>query len=422
VSATLAPAPPTPAETARPRQVADVLVIGACLIAPLNLLIVRSLTVYDAVLFVGYLQLIGEGRLRWPQRRYLAMGYVFVLASLLSAFRALYPTEALTQVLQYAFVFFVQIPAVLSVVTSRRRAVICVVLLCVGTVAAMLHAYLVPETQGAGRSLVFYSDNPNRLGYPAVYVLPFAVALWHLSRGRGRAARLGTLLACAGATYLSLWAVFASGSRSSLVGCAAALVVLVVLRPDMSAARRLRRALALAAVVGVVGAGLVAGDRLPDTLTERVTRSMDADIGDRTHLVGDRENLAEAGVLAFLDSPLLGTGLDNFRYVTTNYNVDATPQLPHNLWLQLLVQVGLVGTVALALLLLFWARDLAVAEPRALPPDRELLWSTVSAMAGILTIFMFAPEMLDRHYWLIFALGLAFVAGAGSAAKTGGTP
>jgi hypothetical protein len=53
-------------------------------------------------------------------------------------------------------------------------------------------------------------------------------------------------------------------------------------------------------------------------------------------------------------------------------------------------------------------------------PDRELIWATAASMAGILTIFMFAPEMLDRHYWLIFALGLAAAAGSSRATNPGG--
>jgi hypothetical protein len=35
----------------------------------------------------------------------------------------------------------------------------------------------------------------------------------------------------------------------------------------------------------------------------------------------------------------------------------------------------------------------------------------VAAVSGVLTIFMFAPEMLDRHYWLFVALGLAAATG-----------
>lgn len=404
-----------------PSLVADRLVIGSCAVAPLNLLVVRSLTVYDVLVFLAFILLARDGRLHWPERRYLAAVYVFMLAALLSAFRALYASEALTQVLQYLFVFFVQIPVLLTVVRTRRRAVLCILLLCLGTLGAMLHAYLIPQTQGAGRSLVFYSDNPNRLGYPAVYVLPFAIAMWHLSRGQRWSRRAAVGLGCVASGYLALWAVFASGSRSSLVGCAVALVVLVVLRPDVSLVRRLGRGAALAATVGVLVIGLMSAGQLPSTLGDRVDRSTSTDIEDQAGLVGDREQLVRAGVLAFVDSPYLGTGLDNFRYVTTNYNTEATPQLPHNLWLQLLVQVGLVGTAAFGLLLAFWARDMVVAVRRADRRDRELVWSSAASMAGILTIFMFAPEMLDRHYWLIFAVGLAAATGAVRGNHLGGT-
>ncbi len=421
MSTVLGTAPAHAEPGTRRTALADRLVIGACLVAPLNLLIVRSFSVYDALVGVGFLLLAREGRVRWPANRYLAMSYLFVLTALLSAFRALYATEALTQVLQYLFVFFVQVPAVLAVVRTRRRAVVCILLLCAGTLGAMLHAHLFPHTQGAGRSLVFYSDNPNRLGYPAVYVLPFALAVWGLSRGTRPWLRAGARVAAAGAVYLAMWAVFASGSRSSLVGCAVALLVFVVLRPDLSFAARLGRGTALVALVAVVGTALVSSGQLPSTLEERVNRSMASDHDDQAGLVGDREHLARAGVLAFAESPYLGVGLDNFRYVTTNYDLDATPQLPHNLWLQLAVQVGVFGTAAMAALLLMWWVDMSRATRRGPPPDRDLVWSTAAAMAGVLTIFLFAPEMLDRHYWLIFALGLAVSRGVLHPTEPGGT-
>lgn len=421
MSSVLVPAPPGAPDTAVRAHLADRLVVGACLIAPLNLLIVRSFTVYDAVMAAAFVLLALEGRLRWPARRYLAMAYLFVLAALLSAFRALYASEALTQVLQYSFIFFVQIPAVLAVVRTRRIAVTCIVLLCAGTLGAMLHAYLFPQTQGAGRSLVFYSDNPNRLGYPAVYVLPFALALWHLSRGSRRAVRAAVLLAAGGSVYLAMWAVLASGSRSSLLGCAVALAVFVVLRPDVRPLGMFKRGTVLVVLVAALAGGLLNSGQLPTTLEDRVSRSMSAETDDRAGLVGDREHLARAGVLAFAESPFLGTGLDNFRYVTMNYDTEATPQLPHNLWLQLAVQVGLFGTAAMVALLLMWWADLVRAVRRAPAPDREILWSTAAAMAGILGVFMFAPEMLDRHYWLIFALGLAAAVGVLQGRQAGGT-
>ena len=342
--------------------------------------------------------------------RYLGLAYLFLLTTLVSAFRATQATEALTQSLQYLFVFFVQIPVVLSVVTTRRRAVTSIALLCLGSLGAIAWSYLTRPTQGAGRVLVFYSENPNRLGYPAAYLIPLLLALWAASRYAHAAVRLLTAVAVGLGLYLSVWAVSASGSRSSLVGATVALLVYVVLRPGLGIARAAGRLVLLGAACGAVGTGLVVSGQLPTTLEERIQRSLDTtDASAQTHLVADRENLTNAGLVAFLASPLVGTGLDNFRYVAPRYNEDATPQLPHNLWLQLLVQVGVVGTAAFALYLLLWASEVVAAARRAPPLDAAPLWGLASALAGVLAIFLFAPEMLDRHYWLIVALGLALV-------------
>ena len=73
---------------------------------------------------------------------------------------------------------------------------------------------------------------------------------------------------------------------------------------------------------------------------------------------------------------------------------------------------GLAAWAAFAFWLLLWADDMVAATRRAHPADAQLLWALFASMAGILAIFMFAPEMLDRHYWLIAALGLAVVRGS----------
>jgi len=402
----------TPVAVGRPPAAAlsraDLLVIGGALVAPLNLLLVRSLTVYDVVVGLGYLALLHERRLRMPPKPYLAAAYVFVLAAVLSSFRATEATEALTQVLQYAFIFFVQVPAVLTVVRTRRAALASLVLLCVGTLGATLFAYVTQDTQGSGRVLVFYSENPNRLGYPTAYLAPFLLVLWQAAGSLSPAGRAASRLLCLGAGYLSVWAVAASGSRSSAVATAAALVVYVVLRPGLSPARMVLRAGLLAGAAAAVISMLAVTGNLPATLEERVEESLSPE--HSSTLVADREHLANAALRAFVENPYLGSGLDNFRYITPNYDLEATSQLPHNLWLQLLVQVGLFGTAAFTVLILLWFRDLFRLQRLVPDTDRSLLWGLVAAMGGILTIFLFAPEMLDRHYWLIFALGLACVA------------
>jgi O-antigen ligase len=403
-------------------RVPDLLVIGSCVIAPLNLLIVRSFTLYDLAVGAAWLALARQGRLVWPHRGYLLAAYVFMFFAVVSAFRATIATEALTQVLQYAFVFFVLMPAVVTVVSTRRRAVVSVVLLCLGSLGAIAHAHLVQAEQGSGRVLVFYSENPNRLGYPAAYLLPLLVPLWVIGRHQDRVRRLLVIAAVVLGCYLSVWAVSASGSRSSLLGTAVALFVLFVLRPGIGLGRALVRLVLLCAVVLGVGGALLATGQLPTTLEERITRSLDSTDSDaQNHLVADREHLMDAGVAAFMESPILGTGLDNFRYVTPRYDIEASQQLPHNLWLQLLVQVGAIGTLAMAALLFLWAAEAIGAVRRIDPLDAELLWALAAALAGILAIFLFAPEMLDRHYWLVVALGIAIVRGTQPSGAPKGT-
>ena len=102
---------------------AQILVVVGSLVAPLNLLIVRSLTVYDVLIGIAFVLLLRDKALRRLPRGYLVAAYVFMLAATLSAFRATYSIEALTQILQYAFIFFVQLPVVISVVRTRRTAI-----------------------------------------------------------------------------------------------------------------------------------------------------------------------------------------------------------------------------------------------------------------------------------------------------------
>jgi len=220
---------------------ADVLVVGGCVVAPLNLLLVRSLTVYDVLLGVAFVLLVRDRRLRMPTRGYLTAAFVFLLAAALSSFRATYAAEALTQILQYAFIFLVQIPVVLSVVRTRGAAITSVALVCAGSVGAILLASLTYDTQGAGRVLVFYSENPNRLGYPAAYLAPLLLVLWQISREWQPVWRTATAVLLLGSGYLSVWAVAASASRSSAVGTLAALVVFIVLRPGASAGQMATR-------------------------------------------------------------------------------------------------------------------------------------------------------------------------------------
>jgi O-antigen ligase len=314
--------------------------------------------------------------------------------------------ESLTQILQFAFIFFVQLPVVLTLGRSPLVVRWSVALVVAGSIGAIALAYMSHKTQGAGRDLVFFSDNPNRLGYPSAYLLPFVLyfgaELWR--RNRAVAASItGVLL------YLMIWALAGSASRSATIGVMVALVVFIALRPGVGIVRMVRRLLAVSLVAGAVGWVLWHTTYFPLTLRTRIQDSFVPE--DQSVLLDDRERLARAGIRAFEHSPFVGTGLDNFRFVAPWYYPAATHQLPHNVWLQSLAQVGLIGTLALVFLLARWFITIYLAY--RVPgdrSDRELLWAFFASIAALMAIFLVIPEMIDRHYWLLIGLGLALAA------------
>ena len=136
-------------------------------------------------------------------------------------------------------------------------------------------------------------------------------------------------------------------------------------------------------------------------------------------LTRDRTDLAMAGWLAFVESPLVGVGFDNFRYLSREYVPSASNQTPHNLWIQMLCQIGLAGTLAFLFLIVAWLALLWRAQ-KATPDrrERELLWAFIASMLAIMVQYMFGPIMIQREYWLIYGLGLALALCATRTATT----
>jgi O-antigen ligase len=402
-----------PALVAPPRvdverlDVLDVVFLIGALIAPMSLQIFGALTVYD-VLIAGLAFLIAAG----PRRMvplpagYVMPALVFLGFALFSSMRATLPLQSLTQVAQFAFVFFVQVPVVMTIARTRRLIRWSLVLFIIGSFAVVVASILTHRATSADRVLVFNSDNPNPLGYPSAYVLPFAlcfvVDLWH----RGR--RVASLAAAAAFVGLAIASLAASASRGAAVAVLVALPLFLVFRGG----RRINAGLIvrLLLTVAVIFAGAYAyyhTEYFPATLKDRIERTL----ADDSTLIQDRENLAVAGIREFWSSPLIGTGLDNFRYVSRRYDAAATPQAPHNLWIQFLAQVGLVGTIAFAVIIVRWFATLLREWRLGGERDRhELLGAFLASFASIMIIFMTTPIMIDRHYWLLFGLGLALVA------------
>jgi O-antigen ligase len=378
------------------------LLVVAALLAPLDLALAASFTVHDLLLVgIAFLVMLGRRRLSWLPPFFLPAVFVFVLFALISSLRATNQAGALTQLSQFVFVFFVQLPVVLTVVRTPRVLRLTLAALVVGSLVGLVLAFVSHQAGGAGRIVAFYSDNPNRLGYPTAYLLPFVLhwlsALWRRGRRRWAAAIGAPIL------YLMIWALAASASRGAALGLLVSFVLYAVFFDGVRVdGRTVGRVLGAAAAVVAVALVLLNTAAFPVTLKERIDETLAAE----ESLVDDRARLAAASLRAVAESPLVGTGLDNFRYVAERYEPLATPQAPHNMWLQFLAQVGVIGTLGFLFLMTTWFELVLrrqAAERRA--AERELLCAFVVSMATLMVIFMTTPVMIHRHYWLVWGLG-----------------
>ncbi len=385
-------------------DLAELLFLATALVAPLELKIFASFTAYDFLTIgIAFLIAIGPRRMQMLPPRYLPFIYIFLLFALLSTFRAFHPVESFTQILQFAFIFFVQLPVILTMANSRFIIQLSLALFVVGALTAAGWAIFFQQVQGAGRVLVFFSDNPNRLGYPTAYIAPLAIYLFTELWRRKRSILI--LLLALPVAYLLIWALAASASRSATVGTLVALIVYLVFRQgskiDWKIPLRFVLTILLLSALGYL---LYQAEYFPSTLRDRIERTL----AFEDSLIGDRERLNIAGLRAFRESPFIGVGLDNFRFVARDYLASATNQLPHNLWIQFLASIGLVGTLAFSMILIYWFLYMLRARLQATDDaTRELLWALTASMTAVLTIYLFLPIMDQRQYWLLYGLGLA---------------
>lgn len=376
-------------------------------VAPIEILLVESFTAYDLLTTALFVLVLARSRVVLPPPGILASGVLFLFFALLSTLRAPHPGQSLTQILQYLFILFVQLPVIFFFTRSRFMVRASIVAFLLGALVGFGAAFLSPQAVWAERVSASFAESPNRLGYPAAYLSPFLcyLVLERWRESRGRIFTLLTLLGGAVVGYLMLWALAASGSRGASAGTVVALLVFLAFRRGISLRPRgLSRVAAAVLTVALCGGLLYRSGYFPKTLRVRIDRTLAAEHS----LVQDRTTLAVAGLRAFRESPLLGVGLDNFRYVSDRYLPTITQQLPHNLWIQLLVHTGLFGTLGFLGMIVSWFGILLRAQRvQAAAGQRELIWAFIASMSATLTIYFFLPVLIQRQYWWIFGLGLS---------------
>jgi O-antigen ligase len=208
--------------------------------------------------------------------------------------------------------------------------------------------------------------NPNDFAMNMVTFLPFAIFT-----ALGRESHVRRILAAVIAALMIATIVFTK-SRAGLLGLGVMGIVLVM------QAGRLRAGLLMAVFVG----SLIAVPTLPSSIWTRLSSIVNQD-EDATGSRQARKELMAQGWRTFLDRPLTGVGVNQFK----NYNPPERSvmwQETHNVVLQVLAELGIVGGSLFVFLILTPVPALIRTRrllPRERPSRRETSASRVAALA-----------------------------------------
>jgi O-antigen ligase len=227
--------------------------------------------------------------------------------------------------------------------------------------------------------------DPNDLGIAMCLGVP--MALWLYSRGSNVVARVG----CLAYIIAGPVAILLTGSRAALITLAVALVMLPF---ALNAARGWWRAPLLLVVLGGV---LVAGRVVTESLWGRY-RTIGYEVANGG--MNGRQFMWDAALDIANDHPILGTGAGTFVYAMGFHT--SNPLAAHNTFISVFVELGFVGFLWFAALLISVAYGLWNNSRRGDLAFWFVLIGTWVAGANTLSWEMRKPT------WLILALATAW--------------
>jgi O-antigen ligase len=224
-----------------------------------------------------------------------------------------------------------------------------------------------------------------------------------------RLAALGAAAVCVGGVLFSL-------SRAGLLALALVLVASIFV------AGRWRGRAALVALIAALGAVVYFSAFASPQAREHVTK------------VGGGTGRADLWTIAWRmteDKPVTGVGAGNFQLVSPQYLLEPgviarddfvldQPKQTHNIYLQVLAELGVPGLLLFGSIIVFSLSCAAGAarRARALGDSRleTLSWAFLIAAIGVLAADFFQSEQFSKQLWLLLALGPALL----SLARRGG--
>jgi O-antigen ligase len=223
---------------------------------------------------------------------------------------------------------------------------------------------------------------------------------------------------------LSVAALFETGSRSGAIALGAALVVGVMVAGRWRLATFLG-SIALALVVVTTFVAFA-----PAEIRERIAVVTPGEVP----AIEGRTTIWQVGARMVEDQPLRGVGVGNFQAVSGEYAIEPglaartelvidDPQVAHNVYLQVLAELGIVGLALFVGLLAFSLRCALAAARRFEKAGDEAMEifarALIPAMVAVLVSDLFASEQFNKLLWLLLGLGPSLLAIARLADRPG---
>jgi O-antigen ligase len=226
-------------------------------------------------------------------------------------------------------------------------------------------------------------ENPNDLATALDVLLPFAVALTLISKGR---ARLFYLICAA---VLAIGVLFTL-SRGGFLGLIAASGVLLW---KLGRSRRLKTTLGVALICGVLLAVM------PGGYGARIATIFNAE-QDQTGSAQLRSELMKRAASIAISRPIVGVGMGNFHIYSIR------EKRAHNAYLEIAAELGVMGLIAYLILILAPLRSLHRIERQTMgmrsKSEREMYWLSVSIQAAFIAYMVCSFFASIQYLWYLY--------------------
>ncbi len=245
--------------------------------------------------------------------------------------------------------------------------------------------YLMGVSRGSTPRYAATGFNANGLAMVLVFGLPLA---WYLAVSVGAKNefdRKQSILRIINFVYIpaAIFAILLTASRTALFG------MLPIIWFMLGSFTRLKPVMRIAIAIGVMAAFYFIQPLVPQSSIDRLsTVSTEIEGGD----LSGRRTIWDEGLEQFWNNPLLGTGSGAFK-AAVNFKDKAA----HNVYVSLLVEVGLIGLMLFGLVI-----AVSAYHTRYLPRWEAAFWLAliVSWLIGNYT----GSWELKKHTWLFFSL------------------